>query len=150
MDSVFSRMFAWESPAESRKKWQSVESDLAWGEVLQHLGTTFGTSPWNGQIRHEYRLYTAPANPGRSVPSGRGTSRWSTYDVTDGLGAASVNSLYRDRSGALWFGTGGLGAYGGGVSCYDGQGWTTFTTEDGVAHDQVWSIFQDREIGRAY
>ena len=33
---------------------------------------------------------------------------------------------------------------GGGVSRYDGQTWTNFTTEDGLAGNCVRSVFQDR------
>ena len=38
------------------------------------------------------------------------------------------------RDGALWFGTEG------GVSRFDGESWTTYTTEDGLASNDVWSI----------
>ena len=31
------------------------------------------------------------------------------------------------------------------MSRYDGHTFATFTTEDGLAHDEVWSMFQDRE-----
>jgi serine phosphatase RsbU (regulator of sigma subunit)/streptogramin lyase len=46
----------------------------------------------------------------------------------------------QDRRGHLWFGT-----YDGGVSWYDGQTWGTFTTQDGLANDWVWSMVQDGE-----
>ena len=42
-----------------------------------------------------------------------------------------------DGEGNLWFGTPG------GLSRYDGQTWTTFTTKDGLAHNDVRSIAQD-------
>jgi len=50
-----------------------------------------------------------------------------------------VNTILQDRSGALWFSTWG------GVSRYDGETWTTLTTDDGLAHNLVRSIFQDRD-----
>lgn len=31
------------------------------------------------------------------------------------------------------------------MSRFDGKGWTTFTTGDGLVHDIVYSIFADRE-----
>jgi ligand-binding sensor domain-containing protein len=37
-------------------------------------------------------------------------------------------------NGALWFGTSG------GVSRFDGRGWTAYTTADGLTHDWVASI----------
>jgi signal transduction histidine kinase len=45
-----------------------------------------------------------------------------------------------DREGHLWFGT-----RGGGVSRYDGQDFTTFTTKNGLAHNAVLSILEDQE-----
>ncbi|MDP6042548.1 MAG: two-component regulator propeller domain-containing protein, partial [Candidatus Latescibacteria bacterium] len=72
-----------------------------------------------------------PAGPGKAVPAGRGTGVWRTYDVTDGLANPNVNSIFRDREGCLWFGT--LN----GVSRFDGQIWTTFTTQDGLAYNGV-------------
>jgi signal transduction histidine kinase len=56
-----------------------------------------------------------------------------------------VISSLEDREGRLWFGTVGDGDQGAGVSCYDGQHWTTFTTADGLAHNRVKWITQDRE-----
>ena len=44
-----------------------------------------------------------------------------------------------DREGDLWFGTDG------GVSRYDGQYFTTFATEDGLADNRVISMLEDRE-----
>ena len=87
----------------------------------------------------------AIAGPGKVVPAGRGRGHWRTYDVSDGLANPYVSSILQDREGALWFGTGVVGAPGNGVSRYDGQTWTTFTTEVGLANDHVPSIFQDRE-----
>ena len=48
--------------------------------------------------------------------------------------------MLQDREGNLWVGT-----EGGGVSRYDGQKWTTFTVEDGLADDAVRSVLQDPE-----
>ena len=53
-----------------------------------------------------------------------------------------IKDMSRDREGNLWFGTGNDG---GGVSRYDGHTFTTYTTADGLAHNEVWGICQDRE-----
>lgn len=55
------------------------------------------------------------------------------------MGGRSVFGVFQDRDGYMWFGTSG------GVSRYDGQAFTTFTTEDGVAQNYVFQILQDRE-----
>jgi ligand-binding sensor domain-containing protein/signal transduction histidine kinase len=75
---------------------------------------------------------------------GGGVSRydgktWTTITIQDGLVDNNVRSVFQDQEGVLWFGTGN------GVSRYDGNTWTTFTTKDGLADNQVQSIFQDRE-----
>ena len=54
-------------------------------------------------------------------------------------------SILEDREGHLWFGTGELGTEEGGVSRYDGQTFTTFTTQDGLAQNTVRSILEDRD-----
>ena len=42
-------------------------------------------------------------------------------------------------TGDMWFGT-----QGGGVSRFDGRTFKNYTTADGLAHDSVWSIVEDR------
>ena len=86
-----------------------------------------------------------------------------TFTTDDGLVNNSVSSIVEDRQGNLWFGTEKPGAsrHDGqttrqrhvllgkatrlGVSRYDGQTFTTFTTEDGLAYDDVSSIVEDRQ-----
>ena len=80
-----------------------------------------------------------PAGPGIQLPAGQGRGHWRTYDVTDGLAGLDVRSIHPDREGNLWFGTWG------GVSRYDGNTFTTFTTQNGLVDDAVWSICQDRK-----
>ena len=98
--------------------------------------------------------------------------KFTTFTVKDGLAGISVPSILQDRDGYLWFATGWVGT-GGGVSRYDpstarqdtaallrasgkspstlrqtqgsGQRFTNFTTRDGLAHNEVYALFQDRE-----
>ena len=49
-----------------------------------------------------------------------------------------MNAVIEDSSGNFWFGT-----WGGGVSRYDGTDWTTYTTEDGLADNDVNAIIED-------
>ena len=46
-----------------------------------------------------------------------------------------VTAIYEEAGGGMWFGT-----LGGGVSRYDGEGFVTFTTKDGLANDSVVAI----------
>ena len=48
-------------------------------------------------------------------------------------------SIYEDADGAMWFGTDGEG-----VRKFDGKQFTTFTTKDGLAGNQVRCIISDR------
>jgi len=45
--------------------------------------------------------------------------------------------MYQDTDGNMWFGTIK------GVSVYDGNNWTTYTTSDGLANNSVNFIMQD-------
>ena len=47
--------------------------------------------------------------------------------------------MYEDRDGNIWFATDG------GAQKYDGLRWTTYTTEDGLAHNRVIKISQARD-----
>lgn len=48
-------------------------------------------------------------------------------------------SLYEDRDGCLWIGTSN------GISCYDGERFTTFTRADGLPHEIVTAITQTED-----
>jgi serine phosphatase RsbU (regulator of sigma subunit) len=48
-------------------------------------------------------------------------------------------SILEDKTGNLWFGTNG-----GGVCCYDGKSFTTFTEKEGLSNNIVWSILEDK------
>lgn len=54
------------------------------------------------------------------------------FTTKEGLSNDVVLSLYEDKTGNIWFGTGG------GASCYDGKSFRNFTTRD------VNCIFQDK------
>jgi len=143
-DSIFSKLFDLKSPTEVGERWQDIRADPAWARTAKELGEMFGASGRNGQIRHAYRVYIAPAGTGSVAPLGRGKGHWRTYDVTNGLRGPYISTVIQDREGVLWFGTGGSGVAGDGLSRFDGQTFTTLTTEDGLAGNRVWSIIQDR------
>ena len=85
---------------------------------------------------------------------GGGVSRYdgktfTTFTAQDGLWDNSEGTIFQDREGVLWFGIGGVTRYdraGRRSGESSGMGtWTTFTTRDGLAHNEVRSILQDRE-----
>jgi ligand-binding sensor domain-containing protein/two-component sensor histidine kinase len=62
-----------------------------------------------------------------------------SYSTSDGLPSDSINSIYEDRSGALWVSTAaGLARFGGKDRIEQ------FTTANGLPHDNVKSVFEDR------
>ena len=58
-----------------------------------------------------------------------------------------MSSILEDRQGQLWVGSGHLynNPAGAGLSRYDGQNWTTYTTADGLVSDTVLSLAEDRQ-----
>jgi len=74
-----------------------------------------------------------------------------TFSPEDGLAPGAVSVIHRAPDGKLWFGTGFYGP-GRGVFRYEsssGDGssffFVNFTTADGLAHNDVWSIHSDAD-----
>lgn len=75
--------------------------------------------------------------------SERGMSRYdgASFEVlatSDQLGG-NIHSAFETRAGHIWF----CGRTG--VSRWDGEQFTTYTAADGLAYDNVWHGFEDRE-----
>ncbi len=61
--------------------------------------------------------------------------KWTNYTKDNsGLASNEVRAIIIDKSGAKWFGTDN------GLSRFDGISWTTYTSDDGLAHNSVNSI----------
>ena len=60
------------------------------------------------------------------------------YGVKDGLIDNNVTDLLLDREGNLWIATQG------GLSCFDGSIFHTFTTADGLPNNRIRCLFEDR------
>ena len=74
---------------------------------------------------------------------------FTTFTTADGLAGDWVWPILEDRSGNLWFGTSNYlwerSKKSRGVSRYDGDSFVTFTTADGLANNEVWTIEEDRQ-----
>ncbi len=59
-------------------------------------------------------------------------------NITSKLSTARFLSVLEDRKGNFWFGTDHVGVY-----CYNGKSFRRFTTEDGLAGNSVFEIYED-------
>ena len=72
VDSVFSRLFEFDSPIGWSEKSEALEKDPAGQKLLLSLGTQFGTTRPDSLMRSDFNLYTAPAGAGKTVVAGPG------------------------------------------------------------------------------
>ena len=78
----------------------------------------------------------------------KSSGEWTNYTTEDGLVSNWVVGIHQDRDGRFWFSTGDTRMTGKGVSRFDPQAadgesaWTSFTTETGLQHDNVWDVLQ--------
>jgi len=86
--------------------------------------------------------------------SGTGICRYdgrtfTSYSMDDGLASNLVNDVHQSQDGSLWFATAsqrlGLRQINGGISRYDGQTFSTYTTEDGLLSNNVNYIAESRD-----
>ncbi|SDX92742.1 sensor histidine kinase [Flavobacterium degerlachei] len=61
---------------------------------------------------------------------------FSNLDESDGLGHNSCWDICQDSNGNMWF-----ASYGGGITKYDGEKYTVFTTKDGLLADKTRKVF---------
>ena len=62
-----------------------------------------------------------------------------TYTTADGLAHGTVNSIYQDHKGYIWFSTFE------GLSLFDGYGFTNFNQRDGLPPGVVNQVAEDRD-----
>ena len=68
------------------------------------------------------------------------TGTWKTYSIDDGLPSLRIEHIAEDSGGYIWFAT-----WDNGACRFDGDAFQHFTTQDGLAHDQVFFIQKDRQ-----
>ncbi|MCZ6679071.1 MAG: SpoIIE family protein phosphatase [Candidatus Poribacteria bacterium] len=92
-----------------------------------------------GNIWFGLRFNDRPGAEGFGGLSMYNGTEFQTYSTEDGLASNAVEAIWKDRKGALWFGT-----WHGGVSKYDGTRFQTFTTKDGLASNTIRWISEDK------
>ena len=139
VDSVFSRLFPFETPTAFASRKDILWRDQAWQDLLQRLGADI-RSESDSPIRCQFVLYQCPVGKGRRVPAGPGTRKgeWLTFGTQDGFLGSVALAILADRDGHLWF-TGING-----VTRYDGEHFVTFTAADGLIGSFVNAKLQDR------
>ena len=60
------------------------------------------------------------------------------FTTREGLANNAVMSIYEDKAGIIWFGTGG------GASRYDGKSFQNFTTKEGLSNNDLTTIMEDK------
>jgi len=92
-------------------------------------------------------LYGLSAFDDGGTPHDKSDDTWTTFRTEDGLSNNSVRAVTVDGSGRKW-----LGTWGGGLSVLDDGGtpheksddtWTAFTTADGLAYNDLYSVVGD-------
>jgi len=145
VEGIFHRLFEFRTPAEAAHSRASLMRDAAFWKMLQNLSERFGSAPGDRRIRFSFRIYSTPAGsgktlsagsgravstgPGRTAPVTAGTGRFCSYGVENGLAGADVRAICPDRNG---------------VALYDGQTFTVFAEEDGLAGDCALFSLEDR------
>ena len=66
-------------------------------------------------------------------------TKWTTYNVSDGLADRAVNCIAFDSLGNKWFGTES------GISIFDGKNWTTINMSDGLISNYIAAITIDAQ-----
>lgn len=115
----------------------------SWGGVFRYDGKSFTnlTSKigshrfWDVLEDRRGNLWFASTDSGVYNYNGKSFKHFTTRE---GLVNNSVMSIYEDKAGVIWFGTGG------GVSRYDGKSFRNFTTKGGLPHNGVTTIMEDK------
>jgi ligand-binding sensor domain-containing protein len=137
VDSSFSVLFDLSNNTNIAEIKKALQRDGRWIKLLGDLAE-FGSPKEMEFLPHTLNWYIVPTVGGSTIEPAYRQGTWTTYDFLDGLVAAHVWTIQKDRLGNIWFGTPQ------GVSRFDGATWKTFNTEDGLADNFVRSILEDR------
>lgn len=115
----------------------------SWSGVFRYDGKSFTnlTSKvgshrfWDVLEDRRGNLWFASTDSGVYYYNGKSFQHFTTRE---GLANNQVMSIYEDRAGIIWFGTGG------GVSRYDGKSFRNFTTKEGLPNTGITTIIEDK------
>ena len=109
---------------------------------------------WFGTKYKGITRYDPSASLSRAESRGSGQATFTTFTTKDGLARNNVTSIFEDRKGYLWIGTGRIqpsfidasgDSTDGGISRYDGETFVTFDIADGLPDNRVNCITEDRQ-----
>ena len=127
--------------------------------VLQDRKGNIWMASWEGIIRYDGKSFTnitTKVSSARffSVLEDRKENFWfgsigsgvyyyngksfQNFTTKEGLLNNGVTTIYEDKKGNIWFGTGG------GLSRYDGESFRNFTTKEGLSNNDVNTIIEDK------
>lgn len=113
------------------------------------IGTEGGVNMFDGQTWHTWTHKDglgAPNTQNLPISSNTGLGTRSRHDLSvmeQGMMTYNPNYVFHliaAQDDSIWAGT-----WGGGVSHFDGQKWTNYTTQDGLSGDIVYSVAQDKQ-----
>jgi len=106
------------------------------GKSFTNLTTKLGSLRfWDVLEDRHGNLWFATSDSGVYYYNGKSFQHFTTKD---GLVNNRVMSIYEDKAGVIWFGTGG------GVSRYDGNSFQNFTTKEGLSSNDITIIMGDK------
>ncbi len=125
-------------------------NNASFGDVFRYDGKSF-TNLTSKIGQHRFQdvledrrgnIWFASTDSGVYYDNGKSTQHFTT---TEGLAHSTVNSIYEDKAGIIWFGTGG------GVSRYDGKSFRNFTSpnapllyKEGHWNHDIHTILEDK------
>ena len=157
VDSVFSRLFEFDSPTEWRQKIETFENDPAVRKLWFRLGTQFGaTGPStttlfstiaDSLIRSDFSLYKAVAGAGKTVELGfaqklAGPGRTVLMGPGKTTPAGAGKTVTAGAGKAVLAGPGKSVPAGAGFP--HGE-WLNLRTEDGLPSNDIFDILEDRQ-----
>jgi signal transduction histidine kinase/ligand-binding sensor domain-containing protein len=140
LEDVFARLFHVGNPQELKAIVSQLAADETWQESLRALGAMCGNANSDGLLPYALDIYGAPLGPGCDMGVVRGMGTWRTYGAAEGLVSGFVRSIVQAENGHLWFAT-----YGGGLGHFDGREISTYTTREGLAHNETWVVLADAD-----